>query len=68
MSSLDFEEERWALVGSELAKSSVTAIVRMTGAWAIVVENGQWSPSKGLRFLCPDCETRRVPSPVFILS
>jgi hypothetical protein len=43
-------------------------MARMTGVGAIVVENGQWSPSRGLRFLGSDCEVKRIPTSVFILS
>ena len=68
MSSLDFEMERWAFGGSESANPQVTAMVRMTGSAAIVVAKGKWELSRGLPFLCPDCETSRVLSPVFILS
>ena len=60
--------ERWALVDSESANPQVTAMVRMTGSAAIVLAKGLLDLSRGLRFLRPDCETRRVPTRVFILS
>ena len=62
------EEDRWAFGGSESASPQVTAMGRMTEFSAIVVEKGLRDLSRGLRFLCPDCEVKRIPTSVFILS
>ena len=46
----------------------ITAMGRMTEFSAIVVEKGLRDLSRGLRFLCPNCEVKRIPTSVFILS
>jgi hypothetical protein len=62
------EGQRWAFGGSESANPRVTAMVRRTEFSAIVVAKGLLDLSRGLRFLCPDCEVKRIPTSVFILS